>query len=412
MKEALKDLSIEHAEYLISVIQELSMARSLEGVIEITRHAARALTGADGATFVLKDGDMCHYVDEDAIGPLWKGLRFPMTSCISGYAMIHGESVIVPDIFQDPRIPIEAYQVTFVKSVLMVPIRKANPIGAIGNYWSTVHEATAEEIRLLEALANCTSVALENVKLISKLTEANYSLEKSLFSRDEFISIASHELRTPISALKLELQMVNRKLKHLTIDDKEPLTRSLKDVERLQKLVEQLLDVSRISVGQLALQEEEVDAGELIKHLTTLMAPPLVEAKCLVNVQLESGIKCHWDTLKIEQILTNILSNIIRHAPGSTVNISLSKKNDQEVLLAISDTGPGISLETQSRLFKRFEKGKETYSGGLGLGLYIMKSLVEAHGGSVSLSSRLGGGTRFQITLPCRHEETNHSVKV
>ena len=122
-------------ERLVGVVQELSRTQDLEGVMQVVRTAARALTGADGATFVLRDGQKCHYADEDAISPLWKGQRFPMTSCISGWVMLNALPAVIEDIYNDMRIPAEAYRPTFVKSLVMVPIRQTDPIGAIGTYW-------------------------------------------------------------------------------------------------------------------------------------------------------------------------------------------------------------------------------------------------------------------------------------
>src|SRR5881227_3603981 len=116
---------------LLEVIQRLSQARDLATVQEIVRAAARRLTGADGATFVLRDGDRCHYADEDAIEPLWKGQRFPMEVCISGWAMLNRQSAVIEDIYADSRIPHDAYRPTFVKSLVMVPIRTLDPVGAI-----------------------------------------------------------------------------------------------------------------------------------------------------------------------------------------------------------------------------------------------------------------------------------------
>ena len=154
---------------LIRVVQELSMARDVDRVAEIVRRAARELTGADGATFVLRDGQQCFYRDEDAISPLWKGQRFPMSLCISGWAMLNRQATVIPDIYLDPRIPHEAYRPTFVKSLVMVPIRTLDPIGAIGNYWASPHVATAEQVELLQALADATSIALENVQVYAEL---------------------------------------------------------------------------------------------------------------------------------------------------------------------------------------------------------------------------------------------------
>lgn len=156
---------------LIHVVQQLSFARDLPTVQAVVRHAARALTGADGASFVLREKGMCYYADEDAIGPLWKGKRFPMESCISGWVMLNRQPSVVPDIATDPRIPLEAYRSTFVKSLVMVPIRSQDPIGAIGNYWATEHEATDDQVRTLQALADTTAVAMENVRFCTRMEE-------------------------------------------------------------------------------------------------------------------------------------------------------------------------------------------------------------------------------------------------
>lgn len=155
---------------LIDVVQRLSQARDVATVQDIVRRAARRLTGADGATFVLCDVDRCHYVDEDAISPLWKGQKFPMSACVSGWAMNNNQTVVIEDVFTDPRVPHDIYRATFVKSMVMVPVRGgSDPLGAIGTYWATHRKPTDEEVRLLEALAGTTAVALENVRLISGL---------------------------------------------------------------------------------------------------------------------------------------------------------------------------------------------------------------------------------------------------
>jgi diguanylate cyclase (GGDEF)-like protein len=156
-------------EHLVEVVRDLSLVRDLNGLMEIVRRAARKLTNADGATFILREGDNCFYADEDAIGPLWKGKRFPMEICASGWVMTHGEPLAIKDVDSDERIPKEAYQPTFVRSMLMVPIRAANPVGAIGNYWAHPYEPLQKQIKILQALADTTAVALENVQLYSSL---------------------------------------------------------------------------------------------------------------------------------------------------------------------------------------------------------------------------------------------------
>jgi serine phosphatase RsbU (regulator of sigma subunit) len=160
---------------LVTTVQELSIAIDLDTVMKIVRRVAREITGADGATFVLRDRledqEYCYYADEDAIAPLWKGKRFPLRTCISGWAMIHKTPAVIEDIYQDERIPVEAYQPTFVKSLVMVPIRTIDPIGAIGNYWAKQRRPSPEEISLLQSLADITAVTMENIQVYAELEE-------------------------------------------------------------------------------------------------------------------------------------------------------------------------------------------------------------------------------------------------
>lgn len=186
-------------ERLVRAVQELSLARELEQVQQIVRSTARELAGSDGATFVLRDDEQCFYADEDAIEPLWKGSRFPLSACISGWAMLNRQSAIIEDIYADDRIPHEAYRPTFVKSLAMVPIRSLDPIGAIGNYWADGHLATTEEITLLQALADATSIAMENVAVYSELerrvTDRTAALEQA------YLEISKLSITDPLTGL-------------------------------------------------------------------------------------------------------------------------------------------------------------------------------------------------------------------
>lgn len=162
---------LQAMERLLLVVQDLSLARSLERIMEIVRVAARELTASDGASFVLRDNGCCYYADEDAIAPLWKGQRFPMNICIGGWAMLNCQPAIIENVSVDERVPHVAYQPTFVKSMVMVPIRTQKPIGAIGTYWATLHQPTLKEVKVLQALADVTSVAIENVEVYSELEQ-------------------------------------------------------------------------------------------------------------------------------------------------------------------------------------------------------------------------------------------------
>ena len=153
-------------------VQAICACRDLDPLMAATRQWARRLTGADGVTFVLRAGENCYYADEDAIARLWKGQRFPLHRCVSGWVMQNRQAVLIPDIYADPRVPHEAYRPTFVKSMLMVPVRKADPIAAIGAYWKETAAPTPSHVRLVELLAEAAAIGLASDYLSARVKDA------------------------------------------------------------------------------------------------------------------------------------------------------------------------------------------------------------------------------------------------
>lgn len=166
------------------LVLQISMARGLDEIMAVVRQQARAMIGADGITFVLRDGDMCYYADEDAVTPLWKGQRFPLQACISGWTMLNGKPAIIEDIYADDRIPHAAYRPTFVRSLVMMPVREDDPIAAIGAYWAHQHDPSAEAVSMLARIANSAAVAMTNVALINSLAAAK---EEAVRAKDAII---------------------------------------------------------------------------------------------------------------------------------------------------------------------------------------------------------------------------------
>ena len=165
---------------LVKAVEQFATAADLNDIIAVVRATARDISGADGVCFVLRDGEMCHYVEECAVGPLWKGKRFPLTACISGWCMLNNQSAVIPDIYRDPRIPHDAYRPTFVKSLVMVPVRTTEPIAAIGTYWAAARTFTNDDLALIEALGRSTSAAIAACALRDSLRQSENRLALAL----------------------------------------------------------------------------------------------------------------------------------------------------------------------------------------------------------------------------------------
>lgn len=180
---------------LVETIEDLSSARTVDDVATVVRSAARRITGADGVAFVLRDEDKCFYLDEDAIGPLWKGMRFPLTACISGWAMLNRQTAVIPDIYADARIPHDAYRPTFVKSLVMTPVRPRDPIAAIGAYWAEQRQPTEDEIAKLQVMSRATATALDSALMYASLAE---TLERRKFLMREL----DHRCKNTLAAVQ------------------------------------------------------------------------------------------------------------------------------------------------------------------------------------------------------------------
>ncbi|MEH2265666.1 hybrid sensor histidine kinase/response regulator [Nostoc sp.] len=402
-----QDNSISSYNRLLLVVKDLACVRTIEEIIEIVRLAARDLTNADGVTFVLRDGECCHYLDENAIGPLWKGMRFPLKSCISGWAMLNKQAAVIEDIYQDARIPIETYKVTFVKSLVMLPIRIADPLGAIGAYWSTPHLATREEIELLEILTDTTAVAIANVQLFQKLTNQNAL-------KDKFIAMLAHELRNPVAPISNGVQLLKLKLGE-TGAVGETVLMMQHQIKHLSKLIDELLDVSSITYGKISLNLEKVNLVDLVHqsindHIQAIKKSNLTVVQDLPN----TPVWAYVDSTRFFQIFGNLLDNALKFSkPDGTIWVDLSfipgeNGSGSVATLSVRDSGIGIDPTILSELFEPFTQGDRSLDrsrGGLGLGLSVVKSLVELHGGNVEASSRgINLGAEFKVTLPICEE--------
>ena len=409
----------EAIDALLTAVTELSFARDLPSVTTIVRQAARRLTGADGVTFVLKDGGDCYYADEDAIAPLWKGRRFPMSACISGWVMLNRASVVIPDIYQDPRIPHDAYRPTFVKSLIMVPVRIEEPIAAIGAYWARTHAPTDEQRQVLETLARAASLALTNVQLWSDVQRhlageqqarrdaeaATAAATAANLVKDQFLATVSHELRTPLNVMQGWLWQLRQPA--LPADRQRQGLDTLERNIALQcRLVEDLLDASRAIAGRLKLESRLVDVAGVARVVVDLAQASAVDKGVSLRFRQDrpDPLVIWGDGDRLQQVVWNLVANALKFTPsGGEIEVAVGRGGSRATI-TVRDTGVGIAPEFLPHVFEQFRQEDGTSArayGGLGIGLTIVQQLVRLHSGTVSAESAgRDRGTLVRIELP------------
>ncbi len=395
-------------ERLLTIVQELSLARDLDRVMSIVRSAARELTGADGATFVLRDNGRCFYADEDAIAPLWKGQRFPLEACISGWSMLHREPVAIPDIYADARIPHDAYRPTFVKSLVMVPIRRIDPIGAIGTYWATEHRATEREIMLLSALADSTSIALQNVELLQTLeqrvADRTAELERVQRHKDELAALLVHDLKSPASGI-----MTSAKMRLRSKDTPETAKRQWQNVhtaaEAIHRMAMNLLDVTRSEDGTFTTKPVAVSLPELLAEVVDLMLPLAASRDQRISVTHELADRhVELDAELVRRVLQNLLDNALRYTPDDGVVALEAREHADAIEIRVIDQGPGVPEDQREAIFAKYTRTgtpvSRDDSAGRGLGLTFCRLAVERHCGTIRVEPAPLRGSAFVVELP------------
>jgi two-component sensor histidine kinase len=344
---------------LTQAVARLAGAKSAEEVVDIVRSTARALVGCEGIAIIRRDGDLCHYIEEDAIGPLWKGQKFPMSACISGWAMLNRQTVVVPDIALDPRIPYELYEETFVRAVLMTPVRRDDPLAAIGAYWASTYEPSDDEIEVLEALASATATALENVRLISALKDAVSEAE-----------LVRDELRHRVKNAYMGAQSLARLT--LPSDLANPFTGRISALARIHELLdEKVEDNARIDLRSLITIEIEPYAAA--DRETFSLTGPTVQLQPMRATALG---------LVINELATNALKHGALSVPSGRVEVAWLVAGSELTLLWVEMNGPPVT---------------ETASPNQGSGL--LKRLVERQlNGRIDLVLARSG-VRCQVTF-------------
>lgn len=511
---------------LVEAVEKLAAAETLDDVIAIVRSKAREISGAEGVTFVLRDGGFCHYVDEDAVGPLWKGKRFPLTACISGWCMLNDRAAAIPDIYVDERIPHDAYRPTFVNSLVMVPVKAGTPIAAIGSYWSAKRAFGADELALVEALARSTSVAIQALRMRESLRDSEARLRVALAAGDlgaweisladdalvtsslcraafgrgdnepldfpallasvdaaerervmrafdharaargdlafecgihwpdgsahqiemrgravldangrpralagvvrdvteqrlaqerlhrlqsdlahagrltelgEMVSAIGHELRQPLTAANNYLAAARTMIGRL---DEANAIKSVDKADAQFRRAQEILDRIRNFARKDESGSSAQDVDSLIAEARELAMIDPRHRGVDVRIETDAGLpKVLVDKVPTQQVLLNLLRNAFEATSGKGhVQVHAGRGSSPSLIeISVRDDGPGIAPQVMDRLFQPFVTTKPN---GMGIGLSICHSIIEAQGGRMWVESKPGDGARFVMTLP------------
>ncbi len=387
---------------LVAAVERLAGATSAEDVADIVRTAARSLSRADGIAVVLREGDRVRYVDEDAVGPLWKGCDFAIETCISGLAILGGERIVIPDVFEDPRVPHALYRPTFVRSCVMTPVGAGEPIAAIGAYWAEVRTPDEAELQSLDAIARATAVALENLRLRRSLAAALHKAEASSRAKSDFLTNMSHEIRTPLNGVLGAVELLKKTaLKPGQARLVDMLQGSSRD---LGGVLGDILDFARLQSDAAGLELSEFALADAVREAGRLFELRFAQKGLDFRVEI-AGLpgRVQGDRGAVKQVLANLLHNALKFTQTGRVVLSAGTDDEARVWFVVADTGVGIAKAAQERIFAGFEQQDMSSTravGGAGLGLAISRRLVELMGGEITLESREGAGSIFTVVVP------------
>ncbi|MGE0616053.1 MAG: ATP-binding protein [Bacteriovoracia bacterium] len=249
---------------------------------------------------------------------------------------------------------------------------------------------------------------------ITQLKNTERDLRRAIRFRDEFLSVASHELKTPLTSLKIQLQLAQRNVARQSLtSDTIPslLTKFDTQIRRLHHLIENLLDVTQLQAGRVRYHLEEVNLAQVVSEVLDRFSEELKLANCQVDGSLDSHLLGMWDRSRIDQIVVNLITNAIKYAPGAPLQID-AYQDGEHAVLEVADGGPGIPARRHKTVFERFARGAahRRNISGLGLGLFITKQIVESHRGKVELDRGSRGGAKFTVRLPLRTEVPEEEI--
>ena len=279
------------------------------------------------------------------------------------------------------------------RSAIGVPLSAKHKVFGALALFSSERTYRHDDLQLAEDFALRVSCAFVNARLYQQAKDA-------IAIRDDFLSLAAHELRTPLAGVQLGIDVLSQRFSGADLRNSPPFQVLVRQVDRLRRFAEELLDASQIGASQLSIRPVRVDLAALVRELSQEFDYQLTQAGCAVTTNVAGPVVGYWDSVQLERLLCNLLDNVIKFAAGHPVEISVSARGD-EATLVVQDHGMGIQPERLKDVYGRYERCVPMKNfGGLGLGLYIVRAIVDAHGGTVRIESHLNQGTRVTVELP------------
>ena len=279
------------------------------------------------------------------------------------------------------------------RSHLAIPLMcRDEPVGALTFVAPLSRQYTKADLDLPEELGRRIALSIDNARLYE-------GARRAITGRDEFLSIAAHEIRGPLASMHLAVQGLMRgSLPPASM--RTALEVLQREDRRLGRFVDELLDLGRIRSGQLHFELEEVDLGTVVRDVVSRLSGELAQARSAVTVKTEGAMTGEWDRFRVEQVVTNLLSNAMKYGEGKPIDISAVRSGDRAILKVV-DHGIGIEPTMLGKIFDPFQRVVDARNyGGLGLGLHIAKTIIDGLAGTITVDSRLGAGSTFTVELP------------
>lgn len=410
-----RDRAARNLAIVNAVGQKLTSELELEKLVQsVTDAATQVSNAAFGAFFYKAQKDhgesLMLYTLSGAPKEAFAKFPLPRNTAVFNPTFMNEGTVRSDDITKDPRygsnspnrgmppghLPVRSYLAVSVVS------QRGEVIGGLflGHPEPGVFTEDAEKI--VEGLAAQAAIAMDNARLYQKLQE-------SVRARDEFLSIASHELKTPLTSLTLQTQLRHRQLRkgQLEFFEADKLAAYFesdsRQLTKINRLIDDMLDISRIRTGRLELTLEKTDLAKLVRETIERMRPQLADVCCDVTLSASHEVWIELDSFRIEQVMMNLLTNAMKYGKGKPVEVAVEAAASplSGAVIKVRDQGIGIKENDQRRIFSRFERAvSHKEISGLGLGLAIAKDMVEAHGGTITVESAPNKGSTFIVTLP------------